>query len=101
MSDNVQQQLLIEQRVANESKSQLVAYLLAVRLWGLGVHRMYLGRWISGFIMLAIWGVGWLTVPILIGWPAVGFVVLWCIIDLFLIPGMVRADREDIRRRLR
>ena len=36
------------------------------------------------------------------GWRyAVGFVVLWCIIDLFLIPGMVRADREDIRRRLR
>ena len=41
------------------------------------------------------------SLPILIGWPAVGFVVLWCIIDLFLIPGMVRADREDIRRRLR
>jgi TM2 domain-containing membrane protein YozV len=98
---DVQRELLIEQRVANEAKSPLIAYLLLIFLWGFGVHRMYLGRWISGFIMLAIWGVGWLTVPILIGWPAVGFVVLWCIIDLFLIPGMVRADREDIRRRLR
>ena len=101
MSDNVQQQLLIEQRVANESKWQLVAYLLAVLLWGLGVHRMYLGRWVSGIIMLILSGIGALTAPILIGWIPLAFVWVWAVIDLFLIPGMVRADREDIRRRLR
>ena len=100
MSDNVQQQLLIEQRVANESKSQLVAYLLAILLWGFGVHRMYLGRWASGIIMLLMWSFGWLTAPILIGWIPVGFIVLLCVIDLFLIPGMIDRDKNDIRRRL-
>ena len=98
---DTQRELLIEQRVANEAKSPIVAYLLLIFLWGFGVHRMYLGRWISGLIMLAIWAIGWLTAPILSGWPAVGFVVLWCVIDLFLIPGMIAAAREDIRRRLR
>ncbi|WP_410216253.1 TM2 domain-containing protein [Paracoccus sp. (in: a-proteobacteria)] len=98
---NTQRELLIEQRVANEAKSPLVAYLLLIFLWGFGVHRMYLGRWMSGLLMLAIWAVGWLLTPVLIGWPAVGFVAIWCVIDLFLIPGMIAADREDIRRRLR
>lgn len=100
MADNVQQQLLIEQRVANESKSQLVAYLLAIVLWGFGVHRMYLGRWVSGAIMLLMWGIGWLTAPILIGWIPITFVCLWVFADLFLIPGMIRGDQAVIRQRL-
>ncbi len=45
-----------------------------------------------------------LTIPraagILVGWIGVGFVALWCVIDLFLIPAMIRDDREDIRRRI-
>jgi TM2 domain-containing membrane protein YozV len=93
-------QLLIEMRVTNDAKSPFVAYLLLILLWGFGVHRMYLSRWISGLIMLAIWGVGWLTTPILIGWVPVAFVALWCVIDLFLIPGMIASDKADIRRRV-
>lgn len=100
LPDTVQQQLLIEQRVANESKSQLVAYLLAILLWGLGVHRMYLGRWASGIIMLALSGIGALTAPILIGWIPLAFVWVWAVIDLFLIPGMIRDDQAVIRQRL-
>ena len=100
MSDNVQQQLLIEQRVANESKSQLVAYLLAILLWGFGLHRMYLGRWVSGILMLVMWGIGWLTAPILIGWIPIALVCVWAFIDLFLIPGMIRDDQAVIRHRL-
>lgn len=98
---DTQRELLIEQRVANDSKSPLVAYLLLIFLWGFGVHRMYLGRWMSGLLMLALWAVGWLLTFVLIGWPLVGFVALWCVIDLFLIPGMIEADRADIRRRMR
>ena len=100
LSDNVQQQLLIEQRVANESKSQLVAYLLSILLWGLGVHRMYLGRWASGIIMLVLSGIGLLTAPILIGGIPLTFVWVWAVFDLFLIPGMVRNDQAVIRQRL-
>ena len=100
LSDSIQQQLLIEQRVANESKSQLVAYLLAILLWGCGIHRMYLGRWVSGLLMLALSAIGWLTAPILIGWLPLGFVWIWAVLDLFLIPGMVHDDQAVIRQRL-
>ncbi|MDM7459962.1 MAG: NINE protein [Paracoccus sp. (in: a-proteobacteria)] len=93
--------LLIEQTVANEAKSPLVAYLLLLFLWGLGVHRMYLGRWISGLVMLLLWGLGWLLTVVLVGWVFVALVTIWCVTDLFLIPGMIAADREDIRRRMR
>lgn len=97
---NVEQQLLIEQRVANEGKSQIVAYLLLILLWGFGVHRMYLGRYVSGILMLVLWGLGWLTAAILIGWIPIGFVCLWAFIDLFLIPGMIRDDNAVIRQEL-
>ncbi|WP_022706627.1 TM2 domain-containing protein [Paracoccus zeaxanthinifaciens] len=97
---DTQRELLIEQRVANDARSPVVAYLLLIFLWGFGVHRMYLGRWMSGLIMLVTWLLGWLMTPILIGWIPIAFVALWCVIDLFLIPGMIRADKDDTRRRL-
>lgn len=93
-------ELLIEHRVANDARSPLVAYLLALLLWGFGAHRMYLGRWVSGLVMLFLWGLGWLLTPVLIGWPLVGLVCLWALIDLFLIPGMIQDDKDEIRRRL-
>ncbi|WP_323008248.1 TM2 domain-containing protein [Paracoccus sp. (in: a-proteobacteria)] len=93
-------ELLIEHRVANDARSPLVAYLLALLLWGFGAHRMYLGRWVSGLVMLFLWGLGWLLTAVLIGWPLVGLVCLWALIDLFLIPGMIQDDKDEIRRRL-
>lgn len=96
----LEQQLLIEQRVTNEAKSPFVAYLLAILLWGFGAHRFYLGRYLSGAIMLALWGLGWLTAPILIGWIPIAFVALWMVADLFLIPGMIREDQAVLRQQL-
>ncbi|MFV0383013.1 TM2 domain-containing protein [Paracoccus sp. (in: a-proteobacteria)] len=97
---DVGHQLLIEQRVTNEAKSPFVAYLLAILLWGCGAHRFYLGRYLSGAIMLALWGIGWLTAPIVIGWVPLGLVAVWMVIDLFLIPGMIREDQAILRQRL-
>ena len=45
-------------------------------------------------------GLGWLTAPILIGWPLIGLVCLWALIDLFLIPGMIQSDKDGMRYRL-
>lgn len=100
MTIDTNRQLLIEQRVTNEAKSPFVAYLLAILLWGFGAHRLYLGRYLSGIIMLLMWGFGWLTAPILIGWLPIAIVAVWNFIDLFLIPGMVREDQAVIRQRL-
>ncbi|MDG2422968.1 MAG: NINE protein [Phycisphaerales bacterium] len=55
-------------------RSTPIAYLLWFFFGLLGIHRFYLGRPISGVIYLLTGGV------FLFGW----------IIDLFLIPGMVR-----------
>lgn len=65
-------------------KNTFIAYLLWV-LGGfgtLGLHRFYLGRWVTGLIWLATGGV------FLVG----------AIIDLFVIPGMVQV--ENLSRQL-
>lgn len=55
-------------------KSTLVTYLLWFFLGALAVHRFYLGRPLSAVLfILTLGGVG-----------------LWWLLDLFLIPGMVR-----------
>lgn len=97
---DVTKQLLIEQRITNEAKSPLVAYLLAIFLWGFGAHRLYLGYYMSGLIMLAMWGIGWLTVFLIIGWVPLALVTVWMLIDLFLIPGMIRENQAVLRQKL-
>ncbi|MBK4217331.1 TM2 domain-containing protein [Paracoccus caeni] len=100
MRNDVNRQLLIEQRVTNEAKSPLVAYLLLFLLWGFGVHRMYLGRWASGIFMLILWGLGLLTAWILVGWIPLALVSVWVVIDIFLIPGMIQDDNAVNRQRM-
>ena len=82
---DVSEQILVEQVVANEAPSTGVAYLLAIFLGLLSAHRFYLRRPGSAIVQILSYFIG------------VGFV--WIIIDLFLIPGMVRDEREKIRRR--
>jgi hypothetical protein len=73
--------LLVESRVANRSPSMGVAYLCCIFVGLLGVHRFYLRRPGSGLLYLFT-----------LGLAGVGVLA-----DLFLIPGMVRKDREKIR----
>ncbi|MBC6438632.1 MAG: TM2 domain-containing protein [Rhodobacteraceae bacterium] len=124
MTLSVQQQMLVEQRVVNEGKSTLAAYLLAIFLGGLGVHRFYLGRTGSGIAMLilnlfawlmfAIAIVGlivsvegesaepseWLALPLIVGALLLVGVGIWLLVDLFLIPGIIEADRRALRARI-
>jgi TM2 domain-containing membrane protein YozV len=65
-------------------KSILLAYVL----WFLGVfgaHRFYLGRPISGLVMLGLFIAGLGAFP-----PLMLLLIGWLFIDLFLIPSMAR-----------
>lgn len=68
-------------------KDKSLAYVLWLAcLIGLfGIHRMYLGRWITGII--------WLLTG--------GLLLIGQIIDLFLIPGMVERENWEAERRNR
>ncbi|MEN2977101.1 TM2 domain-containing protein [Tistrella bauzanensis] len=87
-------------RYDNEKKSLLIAYLLWFFLGVFGVHRMYLGAWVSGLLMLALNGVSTLLAVVFIGY--IGFILLflWLLLDLFLIPVIVRRRNEELIRRL-
>lgn len=63
-------------------KSKIAAALLAFFLGGLGVHRFYVGKFGSGFLMLLIWFVGLFTlfIPTLIvsAWAIIDFIIILC-----------------------
>lgn len=92
--------LWIEQRVANESRSALIAYLLWFFFGMFGAHRFYLGRWVSGLLMLVLFGVGSALAFILVGYIPLALVGLWWLIDALLIPGMIASDNAFLRFRL-
>ena len=94
------QQMLIEQRIANDAKSPLLAYLLLIFLGWLGVHRFYLGCTGTGVTMLILFVLGLLTAPIGVGFVLLLVLGIWCLVDLFLIPGITRADRDQLRQRM-
>lgn len=87
-------------RYEADSRSMLLAYLLWFFLGYGGVHRMYLGRWISGFIMLALFGASLLLTLIFIGYLGLGLITLWWLVDALLIPGMTRRANNRVIDRL-
>jgi TM2 domain-containing membrane protein YozV len=102
MTLSTQEQMLIEQRVANEAKSTGLAYVLWFFLGGLGMHRFYLGRPMSGLILLLMVpaGIVMMLTQNRYGAFVVIIGVLWLIVDAFLIPGMVNRSRDKVRRTL-
>lgn len=85
-----------------EKKSLLVAYLLWFFLGYVGAHRFYLGRPLSGFVMLALSGVILLLTLVSFGvlgflWAIVG---LWWLIDALLIPGIAAGRNSQIADRV-
>lgn len=85
-----------------EKKSLLVTYLLWFFLGYVGAHRFYLGRPLSGFLMLAL-----STVVLLLSLVSFGFlgflwaiVGLWWLIDALLIPGILAGRNVRIADRV-
>ena len=84
MSKDLQKQMAFE----SNRKSVGIAYLLWFFLGALGVHRFYSGHTKSAVLqmVLCISVIGWLVLA-----P-------WLIIDLFLIPGLVRERNVETLR---
>ncbi|ALF88426.1 MULTISPECIES: TM2 domain-containing protein [Ralstonia solanacearum species complex] len=85
-------------------KSAGVAYLWWFLLGFLGVHRFYVGR-VGSAVAQAIANVGgtWLVVRDTgntAGWVLGVLGGLWVLVDLFLVPGMVRAYNTSLAERL-
>lgn len=85
-----------------EKKSLLVAYLLWFFLGYVGGHRFYLGRPLSGLIMLALSAVILVLTFVSFGflsflWFIVG---LWWLIDALLIPGIVSGRNSRLADRV-
>jgi TM2 domain-containing membrane protein YozV len=85
-----QDKILIEQRIANDKPSAAVAYALLIFVGLLGAHRAYLGRTGSAIAML------------IVSLTVIGLVVtiIWVIVDLFLVPSILREKVEELRRKL-
>ena len=71
-------------------KSVGAAYVLCICLGGLGAHRFYIGRTGTAAIQLVL---GLLGFVVFITWIPLW---IWLLIDLFLIPGMVREKNMAI-----
>lgn len=84
------QRMLIEQRISNDKPSSGVAYLLCIFLGSFGAHRFYLGRKGSAIAMLIL---SITFFGLLISGP-------WAIIDLFLIPSIIREKVDAMRQQM-
>jgi TM2 domain-containing membrane protein YozV len=85
-----------------EKKSLLVAYLLWFFLGYVGGHRFYLGRPVSGLVMLALSAVVLVLTFVSFGflsflWAIVG---LWWLIDALFIPGMAAGSNNRLADRM-
>ncbi|MBD8067277.1 TM2 domain-containing protein [Devosia sp. PTR5] len=85
-----------------EKKSLVVAYVLWLFLGYVGAHRFYLGRPISGLIMLLISGATLLVSFVTFGLLSFLWfgIALWWLIDALLIPGMAAGTNTRIADRV-
>lgn len=72
--------LILRQEADTRKKSATATWLLWLFLGELGAHRFYLGRVGTGIAMLL----------------TLGGLFIWALVDAFLIPGMLRADKRRV-----
>lgn len=93
-----EEQLLVNSEVQKRGKNIVVAYLLAIILGSLGIHRFYLGRTGSAAAMLVIGILGYVTLLIFIGVFLLAITGIWTLVDLFLIPGIINELNAHLER---
>ena len=90
-------ELLIETKLGNRQRSLGAAYVLLVLLGGFGAHRLYLGKKDTGLIMLVLGILSWVTLGFGVGLVIMVGLLIWCIVDLFLVPRMREEQNNAIR----
>lgn len=100
MALDTQQQMLVEQRLNNEKKSPLIAYLLWFFLSGFAAHRFYMGKTGSAVVMLLLCWIGVFTAVFVVGLFLLAIFGIWWLVDAFLIPGWVEADMREKRSKI-
>ncbi|WP_035714843.1 TM2 domain-containing protein [Azorhizobium doebereinerae] len=83
---DLNEQILIETRLANDGPSLVLAYLFWFFLGIVSAHRFYLGRPGTAVLQILTFFIG------------IGF--LWLLVDVFLIPGLARDKRDRMRSRM-
>jgi TM2 domain-containing membrane protein YozV len=83
--------------IVKSEKSIGLAYVLLIFLGTFGIHRFYLNRIGSAIVQLIIGIIGVATAAILIGFFFLAPLWIWLLIDLFTLPGMVRAENQKMR----
>jgi TM2 domain-containing membrane protein YozV len=73
-----------------------IAYVLAIFLGGFGAHNFYVGNMAPAVIQLVLTAIGILSSWFLLGFLFLFAVLVWVIVDLFLIPGYVRTANARI-----
>jgi TM2 domain-containing membrane protein YozV len=77
-------------------KQLLTAYLLLIVLGGFGAHRFYLGRPRSAVAIPVLVLAGWALASAgsiaftILGYACIVAVWVWFVVDLFLVPSLVR-----------
>lgn len=84
-----------------QKKSTAVTYILWFFLGGVSAHRFYLGKYATAITQLLLSVVGAITVWVF----GLGLLLLiplgvWLLVDLFIIPGMVRELNTRLMNRL-
>lgn len=88
---------VINPEYKTQKKSMLVAYLLVIFLGTLGLHRIYLGKSISGILQLLLTAIGSVTLLFLVGVIPLLIVALWVFVDLFLTYFMVSKYNNNLQ----
>ncbi|WP_169784510.1 NINE protein [Campylobacter curvus] len=80
-----------------------IAYALWFFAGWLGAHRIYLGKFISGFLMMGLFFVGAALKIVLIGYLFLAVWGIWWVIDIFLTSSYVERNlqKEELKRSLK
>ena len=100
MSLTTEQLTYIEQRLANDKKSGVVAYALWFFVGWFGAHRFYFGKNKIAILFIALFFISILTFVFLVGIATAIVLGVWVIVDAFLIPGWIAQDTQEKRERL-